>query len=138
MGKLVCDFRPPRMDEFPRYDAVSSKFLVKTLPMRTCAIRRITTYPRSRSRESVLMDNVIFVVLSLYPKSPSPVHISPGVGPKPFEWFVHLSRHPQLVNLYRRVTVFCDVVLHPERPCRSGVFLTVLCSISERRTEKRF
>jgi len=137
MGKLVCDFGSPRMDGFPRYDAVLSKFLLKTLLMQIRAIRPITAYPRSRSRKSVLMDNVIFVVLSMYPKSPSPVHISLGVGPKPFEWLVHLSRHPQLVNLYRRVTVFCDVVFHPERPCRSGVFLTILCSISERRTEKR-
>jgi hypothetical protein len=40
--------------------------------------------------------------VTVYLQSPSPIRISIGLDPKPFERFVHLRGYPQLVNLRRR------------------------------------
>ena len=68
--------------------------------------------------------------IAVSPKSPSPVYVSLGVGPKPFERLVRLPSHLQLVDLYQGVAVFRDVVLYPERLCRPGIFLTIRRPIS--------
>ena len=57
---------------------------------------------------------IIATTVRCIPILPSPIYVSLQVGPKPFEGFVHLPSHPQLIDLYRRVTVFRHVVLYPE------------------------
>ena len=46
------------------------------------------------------------------------------------EGLVYLPGHPQLIDRYRRVTVFRDLVLYPERRRRSGIFLAIRRSAS--------
>ena len=67
---------------------------------------------------------------TLYLLLPSPIHVPPRVGPKPFEGLVHLPGHPQLIDLYRRVTVLRDLVLYPEPRRRPGIFLAIRRSAS--------
>ena len=73
---------------------------------------------------------IIAAISPCIPLLPSPIHVSLRVGPKPFEGLVRFPSHPQLIDLYRRVTVFHDAVLHPERRCRPGVFLAIRRSVS--------
>ena len=95
----------------------------------------LTTEKRSDGRCRVIII-ATFPYCSL--RSPSPIYISLDIDPKPFEGFVHLPAHPQLIDFYRRVAVFRDVVFYPERLCRPGIFLTVRHSAGERRTEREF
>ena len=75
----------------------------------------IATRPYSGDGGGFLMTSwrvtIIVNMTRRIPLLPSPTYISPRVGPKPFEGLAHLPGHPQLINLYRRVTVFRDLVL---------------------------
>ena len=117
-------FQVAREGRIPSHHyTASDRFLGKTPPTtRRPSCRGFLFWQRPAHASECLF---IFIITSL--QSPSPIYVSLGVGPKSFERFVHLPGHPQLVDLYRGVTVFRDVVLYPERLGRPGIFLTIRC-----------